>query len=486
MVTTRVSTQYSRVRVGLGRADITPPVGIYHRLWGAARHDRAAGVHRPLIADALAIGSVIGKAPLFVRIQTDLAGLDQRQNDVLAKAIADEVGVPADAVIIAHSHSHSSGWFTPDRKPLPGGELIEPYLVDLRLRLVSAARQAVAAMRTATITYAIGRSAMAGSRDYRDEKNGIMACGYNPDADVANTLVVASISVDDMPVGTIVQYGCHPTTLAWENQLISPDYIGAVRETVERNTRVPCVFLVSPCGDLGPRYGFVGDTAVGDRNGRQVAFDSLALLESMPPPLTEYVYAGPVVSGATLGIWRHEPVDDDGLVKAEEVGGGVFEIGLPLKPRPSPEDLQRELAHYEVAQRAADVRRDVVAARDHGARAERARRWLRRLEDIPGDDTFATRFWVHKLGGAFWVACPSEPYSWLYEELRRRFPDWAVLCSPLAAGLQAAYLMPSDRFGLGLYQEEPSSYAPGALEMLTDAIAGRMTELVEAGGAETE
>ena len=32
---------------------ITPPIGIYHRMWGAALHDKATGVHRPLTATLL-------------------------------------------------------------------------------------------------------------------------------------------------------------------------------------------------------------------------------------------------------------------------------------------------------------------------------------------------------------------------------------------------------------------------------------------------
>src|SRR6185295_7141745 len=46
-------TPQSRCRAGVARGDITPPVGIYHRMWGAALHDRAMGVHRPLLATAL-------------------------------------------------------------------------------------------------------------------------------------------------------------------------------------------------------------------------------------------------------------------------------------------------------------------------------------------------------------------------------------------------------------------------------------------------
>src|SRR6187455_710505 len=50
-----VETPQSLCRFGLARCDITPPVGIYHRMWGAATHDRAAGVHRPLTATALVL-----------------------------------------------------------------------------------------------------------------------------------------------------------------------------------------------------------------------------------------------------------------------------------------------------------------------------------------------------------------------------------------------------------------------------------------------
>ena len=43
----------SRCQAAAGQIDITPPIGIYHRMWGAAKHDRAASVHRPLNATML-------------------------------------------------------------------------------------------------------------------------------------------------------------------------------------------------------------------------------------------------------------------------------------------------------------------------------------------------------------------------------------------------------------------------------------------------
>jgi hypothetical protein len=65
----------------------------------------------------------------------------------------------------------------------------------------------------------------------------------------------------------------------------------------------------------------------------------------------------------------------------------------------------------------------------------------------------------------------------LQRELRHRFPSLTVLVSPLDGDLQVAYLLPRDRYGLGLYQEEPSSLAPGCLEVLIEAIATRIAAI---------
>src|SRR5690606_33553586 len=112
------------------------------------------------------------------------------------------------------------------------------------------------------------------------------------------------------PVATVVNYACHPTTLAWQNTLISPDYVGAMCETVEQHAGGLCLFLQGASADLGPREGFTGDTAVADRNGRQLAYAVLSALESLPSPGTAFHYTGPVVSGAVLGDWQHQPLSE--------------------------------------------------------------------------------------------------------------------------------------------------------------------------------
>gem|GEM_PF-3876083 len=66
MSTTTVVTPTPRLSFGHARGDITPPVGVYHGMWGAARHDRATGVHRPLVGDVMAFGPIDGTTPASI------------------------------------------------------------------------------------------------------------------------------------------------------------------------------------------------------------------------------------------------------------------------------------------------------------------------------------------------------------------------------------------------------------------------------------
>ncbi len=196
MSTKHLKNPTSRLRFGLARVDITPPVGIYHRLWGAARHDRATGVHRPLTCEVMAFGGLDdapGTPPRHIRAVLDLPGLVQAQHDALVNILATSTGTAPDQIAISFSHTHSSGWFVPDRFNLPGGELIPGYLRELDEHVRHAGEQAVADMQAVNISYATGHSNMAGNRDYWDDERGLYACGFNPDAPADDTVMVARV-----------------------------------------------------------------------------------------------------------------------------------------------------------------------------------------------------------------------------------------------------------------------------------------------------
>ena len=489
MNTTTSLTPTSRLRFGHARIDMTPPVGIYHPMWGAARHHRATGVHRPLLGDAMALGPLTNDAGTndasaqpaveLLRVQLDLVGLGKNEYEHLLDAICDATGMTSGQIVISFSHTHAAGLFTEDRVALPGGKLIPAYLATLREQICVAAVEAIHKMQPCVVSYGVGRCTMATNRDYWDDENGLFACGFNPDAPADETTVVGRVYTQaGATLATLVNYGCHPTTLAWENTQISPDYVGAMREVVERALGAPCIFLLGACGDLGPRYCHQGSTEVADQNGRQLGYAALSALSALGPPATDFAYTGPVVSGATLGTWRHEPFSSWRQADSNQFIGNVHTVDVPMKPLPDIATLQHEMDEWLARQAVAAEQGDAGAAREYGARAERARRWLMRVAHLPDAAVFPLLCAVHRLGDVIWVAVGGEPYSLLQEELRRRFPGQIILVSPLLGPMQVAYLLPAERYGQGLYQEEPSILAPGCLEILIEHVATKISELV--------
>jgi len=83
------------------------------------------------------------------------------------------------------------------------------------------------------------------------------------------------------------------------------------------------------------------------------------------------------------------------------------------------------------------------------------------------------------MGDAIWITYSAEPYSTLASEPRVQFSSKVIVINPVAGDSQFAYLLPKDRHGIGLYQEEPSSLAAGCLEVLTDAMTKAIESLTD-------
>jgi len=216
---------------------------------------------------------------------------------------------------------------------------------------------------------------------------------------------------------------------------------------------------------------------VADRNGKQVGHAALSVLYGMGLPQHDFAYAGPVISGATIGTWTWRAHGEERRQQSARFSAAYSTVDLPLIALPSAEQLQDQLAEFTRAQEQADEQGDPIAARDLGARAERCRRWLGRIAKLPEGGTFPFHFSLHVLGDAVWVTTGAEPYSWLAEALRRRFPALFLLISPIAGDTQVAYLLTRDSYGTGLYQQEPSSLDQGCLEQLIDALTEEIAEL---------
>jgi hypothetical protein len=484
-----VATPQGTCRFGLARCDVTPPVGIYHRMWGAAVHDRATGVHRPLTATAVAFAvadAAPGPAAEQVVVAVDHCLLWAGEMNDLLHAVCARAGLAREQVAVAFSHTHAAGLMGRERVSLPGGDLIPPYLEDLAARIAGLVVEARRGARPVTIAYGWGRCPLAAHRDLWDPAAGQFVCGFNPDGLADDTvLVVRAADETGATVATVVNYACHPTTLAWENTLISPDYPGALREVVEGATGAPCVFLQGASGDLGPREGYVGDPAVADRNGRQLGHAALAALEALPPPRTRFVYTGPVVSGATLGTWAHVPLEGEAARRLARWRCRRWAVELPYRADlPTPEGAEADRARWQAEERAARAAGDIARARDCRALAERQTRWLTRLADLPPGPAFPLPVALWQVGGGVWLAVEGEHYQLLQGALRERFPGVPLVVVTLANGSRPAYLPTADAYGKGIYQESIAVLAPGCLERLIDAVGGQIQDWLSAPGAD--
>src|SRR3954466_13346292 len=98
----------SHCLAGVARADITPPVGIYHRMWGAATHDRSTGVHRPLTATVLAMRAIAGDGGVLA-VSLDHCILADAAVRSIRESVGGATSFDAADVHVGLTHTHGAG-----------------------------------------------------------------------------------------------------------------------------------------------------------------------------------------------------------------------------------------------------------------------------------------------------------------------------------------------------------------------------------------
>ncbi len=414
-------------------------------MWGCAHHDTAEGIHRPLTVTVIACRAAAADPPQ-VLIGLDLGWWRNPGDEwALRGSVLEALSLPESHVIMQTAHTHAGPATWRDATDRPGGDKVAAYLDHVSGMVVAAAREAVETAAAATLSWTVGRCNLAAHRDLPHPQRNTILCGYHPEGPADDTVLVGRITTDDPHLlATIVNYACHPTSLGGDNRLISPDYVGALREVVEGATgRAPCLFLQGASGELGPRCGFSGDVSVADQNGRQLGYAVLSALESMLPSGQALAFFGELPSGAPLGIWQLEPE-----VAATEVRADLSAVEL---------DLKEELADAEqLAER-------LAACEDRVQRERLERAYQRRLHVARDAAGVKLPIWGWRWGDSILIGTPAEAYSLLQTELRRQFPHRAVIVMNMVNGY-ASYLAPAELHGSGAYQVDVSLFGPGSLE----------------------
>ncbi|EDM27990.1 hypothetical protein LNTAR_01275 [Lentisphaera araneosa HTCC2155] len=443
--------------IGVARRDITPPLGIYSRCWGAAKFDCAVGIHRPFTVTAMVCEADDDLGPFALLAFDGFLWSDPEDEWLCRQAVIEHLKTDQSRVIISVSHSHAAVQLTRDNKNKPGGEFIEPYIQHLKEQFVEVSLEARERVQKSKLDWIVSRCDLATNRDLKTPEENRFVVGYNPDKKVDDTVLVGRVSNrEGMVCGVLVNYACHPTTLAWENDHLSPDYVGALRESIEEQyPEALSMFLIGACGDLAPAHQYVGDLEVADKHGRRLAYSVLQALESSAP--AHQLYLKEIKeSGAPLAVWDSQVIDFPNHSQA-------LKCEVPIK-------IKKEWLDITAIE-------NELAATDDRVLQERLLRKLRVRKSLNNVENFTLNAWVWRLGDVIIVGSSAEHYSWLQVSLRQEFPHLPILVLNLINGANG-YLPEKELYQQDIYSVWQTPFAEGGLESMKEIMVEKINFLL--------
>jgi neutral ceramidase len=257
---------------GVGRAVITPPVGI--ALTGFAGRAPSEGIHDDLQATALVLaergpdGDVRDSRVALVTL--DLLGMYGDRIGPAIKARVEQVtGIPAGRVFLSCTHTHYGPVVSPDQD-MDGGGTAQAlaYQAALPHHVAGAVAMADAARRP--VTLAAGRGSVRIGINRRERRpDGRIVLGQNPTGPLDAEVQVWRLDAADgdpvtpgaplgwlqraaEPVAVIVNAACHPVSLGGQMRRISADFPGVARGVVERLVGGTALYVQGACGNINP------------------------------------------------------------------------------------------------------------------------------------------------------------------------------------------------------------------------------------------
>lgn len=458
-----------RLHAAIARAIITPPVGIAHAGWGAQTHSRAAGVDLDLLATVLVLqGNDTQVAILdleFCIVSGELAASIRR-------AVAELTGIPFSNVRLSYTHTHSGPMLGPSWLH-DGAEMIPAYVNSLPDRIAGAAWEAQQRLQPVRVAGATGACSIGVNRRYK-MADGRVVCGRNWDGFVDRTVEVVRIDdLDERIVATIVHFAAHPTIMGPPNQLITPDYPGVVRRTVEAATGATTLFLQGAAGNIHAVVDYVADTRIYHRLGAVLGHEASKLvLQTRTLPRKERLVEV-LESGAPLGIYADDPGDEpDGTLR-------VLSQVVPLTIRPYQTiaaltaDYEAKLAVLEDARGRAKTGAELIRA--IGA-TKRAHMELEAAKTYAGRQNLDVELHAIRIGQIALVGFPGEPFAELGVAIRAGSPFAHTLFSGYTTDY-FGYLPTDDARPDGGYEVDTTPFGAGSADTVVSASLGMLEQL---------
>ena len=455
------------IKVCTSRVDITPPIGMPHANWGSSVHQVAEGIDMPMYCYAMYLESESSKNKVVI-LDFDLCIIDDEIDTMIRDSVVSSIDIPRENIRISVSHTHAGppygrddssggGWIT------EGVDLINPYYDSFPEKISKAIDEAVGSVVDCNVSYGNGRSDININRRPAD-KNGTFFTGRNWEGVVNHSVdVIGFDDADGTPVATIVGYACHPTILGPENRLLSPDYPGHMRKTVEEIVGGRCLFFQGAAGNQGPIHGFVGDVEVARKAGKVLGLEASKVRISIDPFEREEKLVEIIPAGADLGMYEDviisEPNDD--LVISNTY------VDLPTLDFPSYEEASKvfELALEELKKaRELGNQEEIKKMVSKSKRANFTRRNSLRSKDGK------VNIWIQtiKIGDIVLQGIPLEPFIEYGNKIKSLNPNKKIVLSGYSNGING-YLPTAVAYEEGGYETRNTPLSPESEEIIIEA-----------------
>lgn len=241
-------------RIGVGRADITPPGPIWMAGYGN-RNKPSEGVDQPLQTKVLVIQH--DQDSPVVLVAADIIGFSRELAEEIGGHLQQKYKLPRENLLLVASHTHTGPVIGRNLKgmfDLKGKEadVVEQYTQLLVRRIGEAAAQALGKMEPAHLSFGRGKATFAANR--RVFRPSGVAFGVNPDGPVDHEVPVLRIDDTSGKLKAVVfGYACHCTTLGGNDYRIDGDWAGYAQDYLERaNPGATALFVTGCGGDANP------------------------------------------------------------------------------------------------------------------------------------------------------------------------------------------------------------------------------------------
>lgn len=396
--------------------------------------------------------------------------------DDAVKRAAAATGIPAGHIRLGASHTHAGPSLSRGKGPVGADltqyeQMMNSHRAVVADKLVGVIVEANSRLRPAHAYGMVGTGSITINRRFRGSGNddGPPAVGLNFVDFVDRELPV--IRIDDAqgnPYAVLVNFQAHGTVLAYENQVVSPDWIGSMRNTVE--TSLPgstCLYFQGATGNQGPIEGYSGDLEVAHRLGAILGHEAAALALRISTVRREPKFEGYVESTALQAKqpYRVSGPQDATLKYASKI------LALPRRTY-AKEDLDR------MTRLTADAEKKLAAAKQAGRSeweqsqaAARLRRWsnlLERYKQPVNKEPVRLEVAVLRIGDMALVLTNGELFSEIGAAVKKASPFKVTLFCGYGSHPGGGYMPTKAEYAFGSYEVDGTSYGPGSAEIVVD------------------